>query len=507
MVTRATSIVGGVIGLWLASVWPVDGQIAVPASQPLPRQVAATRVAPAPIVPTAPQTTPPEDISPAIAAAEFPLATDVRVGGDDKQTRLVVDLSRRVDIRAFTLANPYRVVIDLPQVSFQFPARTGERGRGLVKAFRYGLVMPGGSRMVLDTTGPVRVEKAFVLEPSGNLPARLVLDLVTVDRDTFLRTAAVDSRPARDTAAMAEPPAAVGDSRPTIVLDPGHGGIDSGTRAGGGEAEKTLVLDFALMLRDKLEKSGKYRVVMTRSDDSFVPLSDRVRFARSRNAQLFISIHCDALARGEGEAEGATVYTLSDHATDPEAARLADAENRADVISGVDLSVEPDDIADILIDLAQRETRTFSLQFAKHVVGALKSAARMHKHPLKSAGFRVLKAPDVPSVLIELGYVSNRQESQATDVGGLAHARGRGDGPGDQRLFHHAAGRRSRPAIMMRDRWPRDRNARGRAGAKPHFDLKRGRPTPWRRMVSSRSLFRGRRACARRWFAVEWDLL
>jgi N-acetylmuramoyl-L-alanine amidase len=149
---------------------------------------------------------------------------------------------------------------------------------------------------------------------------------------------------------------------------------------------------------------------MTRTDDSFVALADRVRLARSRNAQLFISIHCDALARGEGEAEGATIYTLSDHATDAAAARLADAENRADVISGVDLSVEPDDIADILIDLAQRETRTFSLQFAKTAATELKSAARMHKHPLKSAGFRVLKAPDVPSVLIELGYVSNHQD-------------------------------------------------------------------------------------------------
>ena len=174
--------------------------------------------------------------------------------------------------------------------------------------------------------------------------------------------------------------------------------------------KKTLVLDFGLMLRDKLEKTGKYRVLMTRTDDSFVPLAERVRFARQHNAELFISIHCDALPRGEGEAEGATVYTLSDHASDAEAARLADAENRADVISGVDLSVEPDDIAGILIDLAQRETKTFSLQFAKHLVKELSGAARLHKHPLKSAGFKVLRAPDVPSVLIELGYVSNRSD-------------------------------------------------------------------------------------------------
>jgi N-acetylmuramoyl-L-alanine amidase len=228
-----------------------------------------------------------------------------------------------------------------------------------------------------------------------------------------MRAVAIDNRLPREAARKPEPtPQNSADPRPIVVLDPGHGGIDTGTRArgNGGIAEKTLVLDFALTLRDKLEKTGRYRVVMTRTDDTFVPLADRVRLARSRGAQLFISIHCDALARGDGEAEGATVYTVSDKASDAEAARLADAENRADVIAGVDLSAEPDDIADILIDLAQRETKTFSAQFARDLVAELKSAARMHKHPLKSAGFRVLKAPDVPSVLIELGYVSNSQD-------------------------------------------------------------------------------------------------
>ncbi len=344
------------------------------------------------------------------SATSFPVASDVRFGGDDKHTRFVVDLSEKIELRAFTLADPYRVVIDLPQVNFQFPAKTGERGRGLIKAFRYGLVMAGGSRIVLDTTGPVRVEKAFALDAAAGQPARLVLDLAAVDRATFLRAAAVDNRLPRETAKKAEPPArGLVDPRPIVVIDPGHGGIDTGTRAGD-VMEKTLVLDFALMMRDKLEKTGKYRVVMTRTDDTFVPLADRVRLARSRGAQLFISIHCDALARGDGAAEGATIYTLSEKASDAEAARLAEAENRADVIAGVDLSAEPDDIADILIDLAQRETKTFSTQFAHQLIGALKGAARLHKHPLKSAGFRVLKAPDVPSVLIELGYVSNRSD-------------------------------------------------------------------------------------------------
>jgi N-acetylmuramoyl-L-alanine amidase len=340
----------------------------------------------------------------------IPVATDARLAGDDKQTRLVIDLTQKIDVRAFTIADPYRVVIDIPQVNFQFPAGTGDRSRGVVKAFRFGLVMRGRSRIVLDVTGPVRVTRAFVVDPAEAQPARLVVDMAPVDRETFLRAAAIDNhlpRPGDPPAARDDPAKNAGDARPVVVLDPGHGGIDTGTHAPSGEQEKNLVLDFATTLREKLEKTGKYRVVMTRSDDTFVPLADRVRFARTRGAQLFISIHCDALVRGSGAADGATIYTLSDQASDAEAQRLADAENRADIIAGVNLSAEPDDIADILIDLAQRETKAFSSAFAHSVVGELKNAARLHKNPLRSAGFRVLKAPDVPSVLIELGYVSN----------------------------------------------------------------------------------------------------
>lgn len=343
------------------------------------------------------------------AAVVFPVAKAARLAGDHKQTRFVVDLDQKVDMRAFTLPNPYRVVIDLPQINFRLPAKSGEHGRGLIKAFRYGLVMPGGSRIVIDTTGPVRVERAFVLDPADGLPARLVLDLSAVDRETFLRAAAIDNRLPRDLPYQfdSEAPAIAGDPRPVIVLDPGHGGIDNGTRAASGEEEKTLVLDFALVLRDKLEQTGKYRVVMTRSDDRFVELAERVKLARQREAQLFISIHCDALRRRDGEAEGATIYTLSDRASDSEAAKLAEAENKSDLIAGVDLSRAPDDIADILIDLAQRETNNYSTRFARVLLGEMKDAARMHKHPFKSAGFKVLTAPDVPSVLIELGYVSS----------------------------------------------------------------------------------------------------
>jgi N-acetylmuramoyl-L-alanine amidase len=350
---------------------------------------------------------------PGSAGEGYPVATDARIGGDDAQTRFVVDLSRKIELRVFTLADPLRVILDLPQVTFQLPPKAGEAGRGLVKAFRYGLVMQGGSRIVLDLARPARVDKAFVLDPVEGQPARIVLELSATDRESFLRGLALDrgTEPSEPRAPVRNAAHGAGaDTRPLIIIDPGHGGIDNGTHASSGESEKTIVLEFAMLLRDSLERTGKFRTVMTRTDDRYVTLAERVRLGRAQKAALFISIHADALAAGEGDAQGASVYTLSDTASDAEAARLAEAENKADLIAGVDLTTEPDDVADILIDLAQRETKSFSAQFARILVAELKSAARLHKNPLKSAGFKVLKAPDVPSVLVELGFVSNRQD-------------------------------------------------------------------------------------------------
>ncbi len=368
----------------------------------------------------------------AAPAESLPHATGVRVGGDDKQTRFVVDLSQKIGLAAFTLADPYRVVIDLPQLAFHLPADAGEKGRGLVKAFRYGLIMQGGSRIVLDTKGPVKVDRVFTVDAADGQPARLVLDLSPTDRTAFLRTIALDNRNVRASSGKAAEvtPKAPGDTRPLVVLDPGHGGIDIGAKAAGGELEKDVVLQFALTLRDKMTSGGKFRVALTRDDDTFVPLSERVRFARAQGAALFVSIHANSIPRGEGQAEGATVYTLSDNATDAAAARLAEAENKADVIAGVDLTAEPDDVANILVDLAQRETKNFSGQFAKLLVSELKATAKLHKHPLKSAGFKVLTAPDVPSVLVELGFMSTKEDLkqltsavwQARTAGALAQA-------------------------------------------------------------------------------------
>lgn len=359
-----------------------------------------------------------------VVAAAFPVASDVRVAGDDKQTRFILDLDRKIDARAFVLGDPYRVVVDIPQVTFNLPAGSGTAGRGLIRAFRYGLVMPGGSRVVFDLSGPAKIEKSYVMEAANGQPARLVVELAAVERSAFkpshpgeelppLRPAIVAD--ASGTAVEMTGSAKTGkaaDPRPVVVIDPGHGGVDNGTQAATGESEKSLVLDFAKALRDRIEKSGKFRVVMTRDDDTFVPLGDRVKIARANTAALFVSIHADALPKREGDAQGATIYTLSEKASDAEAEKLAEAENKADAIAGINLTEEPADVADILIDLTQRETRTFSSRFAKMLANEMKTVARMHKHPLKSAGFKVLKAHDVPSVLVELGYVSNKDDLQ-----------------------------------------------------------------------------------------------
>jgi N-acetylmuramoyl-L-alanine amidase len=351
---------------------------------------------------------------PAAAGGTLPQASDARLAGDAKRTRLVVDLSAPVALETFLLADPYRVVVDLPEIAFTVKPEVGRHGRGLVSAFRFGLIAAGRSRIVLDLTAPAVIDKAFVLDAAEGQPARLVIDLVASSRDAFMTAAARQKgiRPGElagslDAVAAPAPPGAGG--LPVIVIDPGHGGIDSGAVTAKGDQEKTIVLDFATTLAAKIEATKRYRVILTRSSDTFVTLAGRIAVARSNQAALFVSIHADTLPDPFG-VRGATVYTLSDHASDAETARYAEKENRADLIAGVDLSTEPDDVADILIDLTRRETRSFSSRFATVLVEQFRQAATLNKNPHRSAGFLVLKAPDVPSVLLELGYLSNSQD-------------------------------------------------------------------------------------------------
>jgi N-acetylmuramoyl-L-alanine amidase len=352
---------------------------------------------------------------PAAAQSKPTVAKDARLAGDRERTRFIADLSRKVDVHAFALGNPYRVIIDAPDVSFQMPAGLGKEKRGLITAYRFGLFAPGKSRIVIDVSGPFLIDKAFVLEPRDDQPARLVVDLVPTDEKTFQAKLQEAKLPELSVGAVALPKAAAPSpaAKPVVVLDPGHGGIDPGTSGPSGITEKEVVLAFAKTLKAKLEASGRYEIHMTRADDTFLPLAERVAFAQKRCAGLFLSIHADYFFTPD-KARGATVYTLSEQASDEEARALAAKENFSDVIAGVALPSDSDEVlANILIDLAQRETQNRSVVFARSIVGELAaSKGNLHTKKLRSAGFRVLKAPDVPSVLLELGFLSNPEDEK-----------------------------------------------------------------------------------------------
>ncbi|MTH98009.1 N-acetylmuramoyl-L-alanine amidase [Roseibium sp. RKSG952] len=352
----------------------------------------------------------------AASPKDIPSITGARVAGDEVRTRFVVDLDRHTPPVISALADPYRLIIDLPEVEFQLPEGTGQAGRGLITAWRYGMFAAGKSRIVLDLKEPVSLDKTFVLPAVGDQPARMVIDLVRSTHQSFLEFAQA-SREKRSKSAAA---GVKGDridpdadrDRPLIVLDPGHGGIDPGAKGIGGTLEKAVVMDFSSLLKRKLEETGRYEVHLTRQADTFVSLSDRVRFGHDMAADLFISIHADSVKSLKEQARGASVYTLSDRASDDLAEELAERENMSDVIAGVQLDAEPTDVTDILLDLARRETRNFSVYFARTLVEELKSSVRLINNPHRSAGFRVLKAPDVPSVLVELGYLSNEHDEK-----------------------------------------------------------------------------------------------
>ena len=355
-------------------------------------------------------------LSPVHAAAKPVVANDARVAGDRERTRFIADLSKKVDVHVFALGNPYRVIVDAPDVSFQMPDGIGKEKRGLVTAYRYGLFAPGKARIVIDLAGPFLIDKVFVLEARDDQPARLVVDLVPTDEKTFLAKLKETKPPQAEGAALPAIPqtaARPADAKPVVVLDPGHGGVDPGTSSAAGITEKEVVLTFARTLKAKLEATGHYEVYLTRDDDTFLPLRERVEFAQKKGAGLFLSIHADYFPNKIDKATGSTVYTLSEDASDEEARALAAKENFSDALAGIELPSDSDEVlANILIDLAQRETQNRSVVFARSIVGELASKGALHTKKLRSAGFRVLKAPDIPSVLLELGFLSNPDDEK-----------------------------------------------------------------------------------------------
>jgi N-acetylmuramoyl-L-alanine amidase len=351
------------------------------------------------------------------AAAPKAIAEAVAVEVEGEVTRFELSLDRDLEFSVFALADPYRVIIDLPEVEFRIAPDSGASGQGLVSAFRFGLFSAGKSRIVIDAAGPVAIAEPVIHKPADGRPARLVVELKATTRALFLRDFALNGL-SRESAAPAPtmreaiiPPVAGAKARPVIVIDPGHGGVDPGAASRSGAMEKDLVLDFATDIAAKLRASGRFKVVLTRDTDVFLRLDRRRQIARESQADLFVSIHADSI-RMSG-VRGASVYTVSERASDEEAAALAAKENRADLIAGVPLADVPDEVSDILIDLARRETNKLSVDFAKELVKELRNSVKMNSNPHRSASFVVLKSPDVPSVLVELGYLSNQEDEDA----------------------------------------------------------------------------------------------
>jgi N-acetylmuramoyl-L-alanine amidase len=332
-------------------------------------------------------------------------------------------LSAPVHATSFVLAAPDHIVVELPQVVFGgAPADAGHGNArhhreatlklgGLVTSYRFGLFAPGKSRIVIDIAGPARIVRAETVTGANGI--HLIVAIAKTDRAAFLTEARRDLQAAEaDTpAAPLSQPAATASALPVVVIDPGHGGIDSGAMVHG-LVEKNIVFAFARELAGKLRDSGRYKVIMTRDSDVFIALGDRVKIARDSGASLFVSIHADTVSDA-AEVSGATVYTCSEHASDAEAARTAEKENQSDAVAGVESKDDDNGVSDILFDLTRQETRTYSRVFARTLVNYWQVAARLNKNPERFAGFRVLKAPDVPSVLIELGYLSNSADGVA----------------------------------------------------------------------------------------------
>lgn len=330
---------------------------------------------------------------------------------------LTLALSQAVPYRVFTLDQPRRLIVDFNEVDWSGFDATDFDQADPVTDVRTGLFRPGWSRMVLDLAAPLAVQVA-ALNTSGPAGAEVLLRLVPTSAEDFAAGAGAPKaalytlrQPAADVPAPKR--RQTGEVPLVVVLDPGHGGIDPGAESEG-SVEAALMLTFALELQEILLRTGDFRVVLTREDDGFVPLEARVSIARHAGADVFLSLHADALA--EGRASGATIYTLSDRATDIASQKLAERHDRADLLAGVDLSGQDDVIASVLMDLARTDTAPRSDKLADALVVGLSNTVGMHKRPRLSAGFSVLKAPDIPSVLIELGFLSSpRDRKRITD--------------------------------------------------------------------------------------------
>lgn len=352
-----------------------------------------------------------------VRALDVPVALSISAVETDGRATLALEFDREVSVSHQMLGHPWRLVLDFDKIGYGFDVDQGD-WPSIIRDLRWGDMSDFHSRVIFEMDGPFAVSEIRMVRDQDKDVHRVEIDFEKADEDVFqatidrmMKTGSVTNTTAKSDRLGAQP--VLTDQKPDkfiVVLDAGHGGIDSGAVGASGTLEKTITLTFAKELRKRLEGVAGVEVHMTRDTDVFIKLNDRVRFARQHEASLFISLHADSVR--QKYVRGATVYTISDKASDAVAAEVARSENLSDEIAGV---VVPDDTAgvvDILVDLARRETHGFSVQFARLAIDEISRAARLIKNPHRYAGFRVLKAPDVPSVLVELGYLSNKDDEK-----------------------------------------------------------------------------------------------
>ena len=343
-------------------------------------------------------------IGAAPAIADATRLSDVSLYQEQDHTIFAAALSEPVAFSVSTETNPNRVTIEL-----NGPATAADQApvpsAGLVSAYHIEQGIEGHLRIVLDTKTPTIIQWSTIQAAGKNKPPRLTVDLAEAAADT-IPNPQTGSITAAQTAPTASKPKFI------IAIDPGHGGIDPGASSADHVREKDVVLAFGLALKAALEKTDHYTVVMTRDDDKFISLADRVKMARDAKADLLIAVHADTVGPLlHSDVRGTTIYTVSDEASDTEAEALAQKENRADIISGMDMGKQKIEVANVLINLAQRESKSQALMFAKQAVNEIRPVTELTSKPMRSAAFVVLKAPDVPSVLVELGYLSNAADT------------------------------------------------------------------------------------------------
>jgi len=331
----------------------------------------------------------------------------VRFGLRTDATRVVIDLSENAKPSFLYLPDPYRLVIDFK--GGRYAASKDGRAIGLVDGFRHGRFSGDVYRIVLDLEKPVELKRSFALGPKSGAGHRYVIDLVPTSRADFI-IAARKSRPKRQVVKAPTVESAERGTKKLIVIDPGHGGFDPGAAGVNGIYEETVVLNIAREMRKVLEKTGRYMVHLTRDGDIYLPHRQRFQIAKKMQADLFISVHADSI--DNPKVRGGTIYTLAERASDKEAERLAQRENKSDVLAGIDLAHHDREVSNILIELAQRDTMNESAIFAESLLPEMRRKVKMHKRGHRFASLLVLKSPDVPSVLMETGYLTNREDAR-----------------------------------------------------------------------------------------------